>query len=86
MCSSDLGTETAIDRLLLAGRSNDAAALVGWPVPRLPITGGALIKRGMTEGPAVAATLKSIDRRWVEAGFPTGPEFAQIVADEVARA
>ena len=80
------GTETAIDRLLLAGRSNDAAALVGWPVPRLPITGGALIKRGMTEGPAVAATLKSIDRRWVEAGFPTGPELAQIVADEVARA
>ena len=80
------GTETAIDRLLLARRPADAAALVGWPVPRLPITGGALIKRGMTEGPAVATTLKSIDRRWVEAGFPTGPEFAEIVADEVARA
>ena len=80
------GTETAIDRLLLARRPADAAALVGWPVPRLPITGGALIKRGMSEGPAVAATLKSIDRRWVEAGFPTGPEFAKIVAEEMARA
>ena len=73
------GTETAIDRLLLAGRSSDAASLVDWPVPRLPITGGALIKRGMTEGPAVAATMKTIERRWVEAGFPNGPEFETIV-------
>jgi len=38
----------------------------------------------MTEGPAVAATLKSIDRRWVEAGFPTGPELAQIVRQAIA--
>ncbi len=79
------GTETAIDRLLLARRPADAAALVGWLVPRLPITGGGLIKRGMTEGPAVAATLKAIDRRWVETGFPTGPDFNLIVAQEVSK-
>ena len=78
------GTETAIDRLLLAGRSNDAAALVGWPVPRLPITGGKLIRLGMPEGPAVAATLKAIDRRWVAAGFPVGPAFDQLVAEQVS--
>ncbi|MEO7814333.1 MAG: CCA tRNA nucleotidyltransferase [Sphingomicrobium sp.] len=80
------GTETAIDRLLLAHRPIEAAALTDWPVPRLPITGGALVKRGMPEGPAVAATLKAIDRRWVEAGFPTGPDFTAIVAAELARA
>ena len=80
------GTETAIDRLLLARRPADAAALIGWPVPRLPITGGALIKRGMPEGPAVATTLKAIERRWVEAGFPTGPDFTAIVTDQLARA
>ena len=77
------GTETAIDRLLLAGRSNDAAALVGWPVPRLPITGGALIKRGMTEGPAVAATLKAIERAWVGSGFVADEAFTAIVADQL---
>ncbi len=80
------GTETAIDRLLLGRRPADAAALIGWPVPRLPITGGALIKRGMTEGPAVARALKAIDRRWVEAGFPTGPDLNAIVGEEAERA
>ena len=79
------GTETAIDRMLLARRPADAAALVGWPVPRLPITGGALIKRGLTQGPAVATALKAIERKWVGAGFPTGPDFDAIVADELKR-
>ena len=79
------GTETAIDRLLLARRPADAAALLDWPVPRLPISGGALVKRGMPEGPAVAATLKTIDRKWVEAGFPTGPELELIVAAALKR-
>ena len=79
------GTETAIDRLLLARRPADAAALIGWPVPRLPITGGALIKRGMTEGPAVAAALKAIERLWVGAGFPSDADFNAIVAEALAR-
>jgi len=80
------GTETAIDRLLLAHRPTDAAALTGWPVPRLPISGGKLIKLGLTEGPAVAAALKAIERRWVESGFDSGPAFEAIVAEEVKRA
>ena len=45
------GTETAIDRLLLARLPADAAAIADWPVPRLPISGGKLIKLGLTEGP-----------------------------------
>ena len=79
------GAETAIDRLLLARRLVDATAIADWPVPRLPISGGKLIKLGMREGPAVASTLKAIDRRWVAAGFPDGPTFDQLVAEEVAR-
>ena len=79
------GTETAIDRLLLARRLADATAIADWPVPRLPISGGKLIKLGMREGPAVASTLKAIDHRWVTAGFPDGPAFDQLVAEEVAR-
>ena len=79
------GAETAIDRLLLAHRPADAAAIAGWPVPRLPISGGRLIKLGLTEGPAVATVLKAIDRRWVAAGFPDGAAFDSLVAEEIVR-
>jgi poly(A) polymerase len=79
-----LGTETAVDRLLLAGQAADAAALADWPVPRLPIGGGALIAKGLAEGPEVARTLRAIEDQWVEAGFPTGQAFDCIV-DEALR-
>ena len=75
----DLGTDGALDRLLLAGRYDDAATIRDWPVPRLPISGGALITRGVTEGPLVARTLKAIEREWIRAGFPTGDAFDAIV-------
>ena len=74
-----VSTETAHDRLLLAGRPDDAAALTGWPVPRLPLKGGDLIARGITQGPDVARTLRQIETQWVAAGFPTGPAFAALL-------
>lgn len=74
-----LGVECTVDRLLLAGRSADARAIGGWTPPRLPIGGGALIKRGLTEGPVVSRTLRTIEERWIEADFPTGAEFDAIV-------
>lgn len=79
------GPESAQDRLLLAGRTKDAAALRDWPVPRLPLSGGQLIKRGVPQGPRVAKTLQVIERAWVAAGFPSGDAFEQIVAEAVAR-
>jgi poly(A) polymerase len=81
-----LGGECAVDRLLLAGRIQEARELSGWHRPRLPISGGQLIKRGLAEGPIVARTLRTIDDRWVEAGFPTGDEFERIVGEELAKA
>ena len=80
------GAECAVDRLLLAGRNQEAQELSGWQRPRLPISGGQLIKRGLAEGPVVARTLRAIDDRWVEAGFPTGEEFERIVDEELAKA
>ncbi len=73
------GVESAVDRLLLAGRSSEARAIVDWTPPRLPIGGGALIKRGLPEGPVVSRTLRRIESEWIEAGFPTGAEFDAIV-------
>ena len=81
-----IGSESALDRLLLAGRTEDAIALAGWPVPKLPISGGQLIKRGVPQGPLVAKTLQAIERQWVAAGFPAGDEFKQIVTKAVASA
>jgi poly(A) polymerase len=45
-----------------------------------------LIERGLTEGPVVARTLRRIEDRWVEAGFPKGAELERIVAEALASA
>jgi poly(A) polymerase len=81
-----VGTDCAVDRLLLEGRAAEAAQIARWKPPRLPIGGGALIARGLAEGPIVARTLKRIENRWVDEGFPEGKEFERIVADALAAA
>jgi poly(A) polymerase len=78
--------ECAIDRLLLANRIKEAGEIVGWHPPRLPIGGGALIERGLPEGPIVARTLRQIEDRWVGSRFPTGPDFERIVAEALSAA
>ena len=84
--SYQVGTSCAVDRLLLAGKVDDARAIAGWAAPRLPIGGGALIARGLAEGPIVARTLRKIEQRWVEAGFPAGEDFDRIVEEALAGA
>ena len=81
-----IGLDGAADRLLLAGRSKDSALLAEWRMPRLPISGGQLIKRGVPQGPAVAVALQAIERDWVAEGFPSGEKWEKIVADRVASA
>ena len=80
------GVECAVDRLLLAGHASRAAEIAAWTPPRLPIAGGALIKRGLTEGPVVSRTLRAIEERWIAGGFPTGAAFDAIVADALQNA
>ena len=79
-----IGTDGAVDRLLLAGRPSEARDIAGWSPPRLPIGGGQLIARGVPEGPEVARTLRRIEDRWEAAGFPKGAEFEQLVSEELA--
>ena len=80
------GIECAVDRLLLAASAVEAREMVGWSPPKLRVTGGALIKRGLKEGPVVSRTLRQIEQRWIEAGFPGGEELESIVADALAEA
>jgi poly(A) polymerase len=79
-----IGTQCAADRLLLAGRAEESAAIARWTPPKLPIGGGALITLGVPRGPEVARTLRRVEERWLAAGFPDGEEFERIVADVVA--
>jgi poly(A) polymerase len=80
------GPDCAVDRLLLAGRTDDAAAIVSWKPPRLPVKGGDLIRRGLPEGPAVARALRRIEDEWVRAGFPSGEALDAIVSRTLASA
>jgi poly(A) polymerase len=81
-----LGVQCALDRLLLASCPQEAARIANWKPPRLPISGGVLISRGLAEGPIIARTLRRIEDRWVASGFPAGREFEAIVDDALATA
>jgi poly(A) polymerase len=63
-----VGHEGAVDRLLLG--DGDAGALADWTAPTFPISGGAIVARGIKAGPDVAHILKAVERQWVSEGFP----------------
>ncbi len=77
-----IGVEGAIDRLLLAGETGAAAALSGWERPVLPLSGGALVERGLARGPDVARALRAVEDRWIAEGFPDAARTA-VIADDV---
>ncbi len=78
-----VGAEAAVDRLLLAGEPVAAKSLDGWERPAFPISGGDLIALGLTAGPIVATTLRAIEQRWVEAGFPDEATLAGLAREAV---
>ncbi|GAA0299313.1 CCA tRNA nucleotidyltransferase [Sphingomonas oligophenolica] len=81
-----LGATLAIDRLLLCGRPvAEAASLIAWQPPVLPITGGALVARGLRKGPDVAKTLREIEEQWIALGFPGEAQVMAIADAAVAQ-
>ncbi len=80
-----LGPESAIDRLLLAGDRDGIASLTGWTAPTLPLSGGALIARGLPPGPEVAIALREVEDRWVEEAFPGDARLGQIADQTVSK-
>lgn len=77
-----ISPERAVDRLLLQGQAEAARSIMLWSPPTLPITGGALIERGLRKGPEVARALHQVRDRWIAEGFP-GSERAGEIADAV---
>jgi len=85
------GTDAAIDQLLLSGGTDrQIIAAVGdlrdWPVPKLGLTGGAIVARGIKEGPEVARLMQEIQARWIAEGFPERPRVDAIADEVVAQA
>ncbi|RZF63968.1 CCA tRNA nucleotidyltransferase [Sphingomonas populi] len=75
-----LGPDLATDRLLLSDRPlADVESIAGWQPPRLPVSGGALVERGVRKGPEVARLLRAIEAEWVREGFPEQPRLDEIV-------
>ncbi len=86
-----LGTDSAIDQYLnWAGSDESAVAaartLAGWVPPKLPITGGAIVARGIEKGPEVAKVMAAVEARWVEEGFPDKARVDALADEEVAQA
>ncbi len=77
-----VGPVSAIDRLLLAGERIDDVR--DWQPPSLPIGGGALVQRGLSKGPQVAAVLRRIESAWIAEGFPDAARVAALADREVA--
>lgn len=60
--------------------------LKGWNPPDFPLTGGMLIEKGISAGPLVAKTLQSIERKWMEEGFPDETRLQAITDQLVSEA
>ena len=78
-----LGTESAVDRLLLLGA--DAGAVAQWEVPVFPLKGREIVARGVAAGPQVAKVMKAVERRWVDDGFPQDGRIKTLVDEELSR-
>lgn len=81
-----LGRDGALDRWLLTVEEPfdaviGARDIMAWPIPSFPLTGGALVQRGVGKGPDVARLLKQVEDRWVAENFPDADR-AHAIADE----
>ncbi|MBD8677139.1 CCA tRNA nucleotidyltransferase [Sphingomonas sp. CFBP 13720] len=84
-----IGIEGAIDRALLAGDIDAVAELRDWTRPVLPLSGGALVERGLAKGPDVARALRAVETQWIAERFPDADRTAAIadaVVDQWLRA
>lgn len=77
-----LGRENAIDRWLLTtpgeAAVSGARAIMAHQIPTFPLSGGALVQRGVGKGPDVARLLKQIEEAWIAEGFPEADRTAEI--------
>jgi poly(A) polymerase len=86
-----IGRDEALDRLLLRTTSAQdlaiaQAQLADWTPPGFPLSGGAIVSRGVRAGPEVARLLKQVEERWIEEGFPDAARAGELADAVVAQA
>ncbi|MFM9827833.1 MAG: CCA tRNA nucleotidyltransferase [Sphingomonas sp.] len=86
-----VGKAAALDWLLLSTLEQPAltqawAAIEAWDMPSLPISGGMLVERGLSRGPDVARTLRTIEDQWIAEGFPGSERVDAITETAVVQA
>jgi len=81
-----LGTEMALDRWLLHAPDPAPVAreIAAWPVPHFPLSGGAIVARGVARGPDVARLRGEIESQWIAEGFPDAARVDRIADQRVA--
>ncbi|WP_442753616.1 CCA tRNA nucleotidyltransferase [Methylocystis sp. JAN1] len=90
------GSRAACDALALAfaesraapddQRWREAAAyLEETPAPAFPIKGADLVALGVAPGRALGAALKSLQAKWIRAGFPRDPAVVQQLVEDAIR-
>ena len=90
------GSRAAADALALAfaesGASPDdpqwleaASYLDETPAPVFPIKGADLIARGVAPGRQLGTVLKSLQAKWIRAGFPRDPVVVQRLLEDAVR-
>jgi len=92
------GRGAALDAATLAHAQSGAAAddarwlaayrfLSDTPPPRLPFTGADLVARGVAPGRGVGEALKTLQAKWISAGFPREPEaLARLLSEALGEA
>jgi poly(A) polymerase len=85
-----LGRDGALDRWLLTVEEPfdavfGARDILQWPIPAFPLTGGAIVTRGVDKGPDVARLLKQVEDRWIAEGFPDAARVGELADEAVAQ-
>jgi len=84
----DAAALAAVDAGATAGDALWTAArrfLADTPAPLMPFTGADLLARGVPPGRGVGAALKSLQAKWIRAGFPREPErLAELLNEAMA--
>ncbi|HXW72542.1 MAG TPA: CCA tRNA nucleotidyltransferase [Methylocella sp.] len=56
------------------------------PEPRMPFTGGDLLRRGFPNGRAIGEALKELEARWIRTGFPQDEAALARILDDILQA
>ena len=79
----NLGTDFAVDRLVLLGAN--AAPILDFVPPRFPLKGGQIVARGVAAGPEVARLMQTVEKRWVDESFPDVARIEAILDEELRK-